>query len=199
MLPLRACSSGHFWVFGYGSLMWNPGFTPAEVRPGLLLGYHRRFCLYSTQYRGTDERPGLVLGLDRGGSCRGLALRIPLQQQEAVSRALWEREMLNDEYHPRILPVRTAAGPVPCLTFVVDRRNRFYSGRLAPAETASIIAGARGDRGPCAEYLDNTVRHLDQLGLEDRSLTRLREEVQRLLRVPPARPAANEAARPPAS
>ena len=186
MLSLHPCASGHFWVFGYGSLIWNPGFAPVEVRPGLLLGYHRRFCIYSTQYRGTDERPGLVLGLDRGGSCKGLALRIPIDQLEAVKSALWEREMLNNEYHPRVLPVRTAEGVLPCLAFVVDRRHRFYSGRLAVAETAAIIAAAHGDRGPCIEYLDNTVRHLDELGLRDRSLSRLRDQVQRLL--PPCPP-----------
>jgi len=186
MLALPPCASGHFWVFGYGSLMWNPGFDPSEVRPGLLLGYHRRFCLYSTQYRGTEQHPGLVLGLDRGGSCRGLALRIPVERLDAVKTALWEREMLNDEYHPRILAVRTPQGRVPCLTFVVDRRNRFYSGRLAIAETAAIIAAAHGDRGTCIEYLDNTVRHLDALGLSDRSLVRLRDQARRLLPPPTA-------------
>ena len=180
MMVLPPCTSGHFWVFGYGSLIWNPGFAPVEVRPGLLLGYHRRFCIYSTQYRGTNEHPGLVLGLDRGGSCKGLALRIPVERLDEVKSQLWEREMLNNEYHPRILPVRTAGGVVPCLTFVVDRRNRFYTGRLAVAETAALIAAAHGDRGPCIEYLDNTVRHLEELGLRDRSLARLREHVLRL-------------------
>ncbi|MGE0718549.1 MAG: gamma-glutamylcyclotransferase [Alphaproteobacteria bacterium] len=187
MLPFTPCASGHFWVFGYGSLIWNPGFEPAETRPGLLIGYHRRFCIYSTSYRGTAERPGLVLGLDRGGSCKGVALRIPIEKLAETRAYLWEREMGNPAvYHPRVLPVRTHDRIVPCLAFVVDREHRSYTGRLAVADAAALIAAAAGDRGPCVEYLDMTVRHLDRLGIADPSLQRLREQVQRLL--PPCPP-----------
>ena len=182
MLSFQPCSGGHFWVFGYGSLIWDPGFAPVETRPGLLVGYHRRFCIYSHRYRGTADQPGLVLGLDRGGSCRGVALRVPVERLDEVKAQLWEREM--DQYpvyHPRILPVRTEPGIIPCLAFVVDRTHRQYAGRLAVAEAAALIAAAAGDRGPCIEYLDNTVRHLDALGIGDQALRRLRDQVQRIV------------------
>ncbi|HSR71267.1 MAG TPA: gamma-glutamylcyclotransferase [Kiloniellales bacterium] len=164
---------GDFWVFGYGSLMWNPGFPHLEVRPARLHGYHRHFCIYSHRYRGTPDCPGLVLGLDRGGSCRGLAYRVPAAEGEAVLDYLHEREMVTGVYRPTWLDVETAQGKVRAAAFVVDRAHGQYAGRLAPDQLVDLILQGHGRQGACVEYLENTVRHLDALGLTDRPLKRL--------------------------
>jgi cation transport protein ChaC len=166
------------WVFAYGSLIWDPGFDFAEARPALLRGYHRAFCLYSKRYRGTPEQPGLVLGLDRGGACRGLAYRVAAQLVPATWAYLWEREMSNRSYECRVLPLDTAAGRIAARGFVVDRRHPNYAGKLDPARVAATICEAAGQRGPCVAYLENTVRHLDELGIPDRRL----HELLRLVR-----------------
>lgn len=153
------------WVFGYGSLMWNPGFPHLETRVGTLYGYHRRFCVFSHRYRGTVEQPGLVLGLDRGGCCRGLVFRAPAAEIDPVLDYLHDREMMTHVYRPCRLMVETPAGGVLALCFVVDRAHSQYTGRLTAEETAAMIAGASGQRGPCSEYLSNTVRHLEGLGV----------------------------------
>jgi cation transport protein ChaC len=162
-----------FWVFGYGSLMWHPGFPHVEVRVGVLHGYHRRFCVYSHRYRGTPECPGLVLGLDRGGSCRGLVYRAPAAEGESVLDYLHEREMVTGVYLPTWLKVETREGPVSAASFVVDRTHRQYTGRLSLEETAELILQGHGARGPCTDYLANTVRHLEGLGLGAGPLERL--------------------------
>ncbi len=159
-----------FWVFGYGSLMWHPGFPHVEVRVGRLHGYHRRFCIYSWRYRGTPERPGLVLGLDRGGACRGLAYRVPAAEADGVLDYLYEREMITGVYTPHWLTVETEQGPVTAAGFVVDREHEQYTGRLSLEKTAELIAQGHGERGACHEYLANTVRHLEALGLGAGSL-----------------------------
>src|ERR1700675_2776239 len=110
------------WGFAYGSLMWNPEIAFAEARPGVLHGYHRSFCLYSYRYRGTPERPGLVLGLDRGGSCRGVVYRVPDDAVAATKTYLWARELDDYAYLPKLLTVRHAGGTVRAQAFVVDRR-----------------------------------------------------------------------------
>ncbi len=120
-----------YWVFGYGSLMWDPGFPHEEARPATLFGYHRSFCVYSIRYRGTELRPGLVLGLDRGGSCVGVAYRIADADIAQARRYLWDREMLHNVYIPRMAPMRLLAGEpdfVDAQTFVVDRAHRQYTG-----------------------------------------------------------------------
>ncbi len=162
-----------FWVFGYGSLMWNPGFPHLEVRPGRLRGYHRHFCVYSHVYRGTPKRPGLVLGLDRGGSCAGLVYRVPAAEAAGTIEYLYEREMITAVYLPRWVRVGTADGMVTAATFVVDTGHRQYAGRLSPERMVELILQGQGSNGPCVEYLENTVRHLHALGLRDRSLVRL--------------------------
>lgn len=161
------------WVFAYGSLIWDPGFPFEEARPALLRGYHRAFCLYSTRYRGTPERPGLVLGLDRGGACRGIAYRVAAARVEAVWATLWDREMRTHSYFCRLLPIDMAGRRVRARCFIVDRAHPNYAGKLPPARAAAIIRGATGQRGACAAYLENTVRHLDELGLPDRRLRAL--------------------------
>lgn len=175
----RLAPGEDLWVFGYGSLMWQPGFPHSETRLATLHGFHRRFCIASSRYRGTVERPGLVLGLDRGGSCRGLAFRIPAPEVAAVLDYLHEREMGTRVYRPQRRPVATAAGPVPALCFVVDRAHSQYTGRLTLEETARIIAEAAGQRGPCSDYLANTVRQLESLGIDAGELKRLLRLVER--------------------
>jgi glutathione-specific gamma-glutamylcyclotransferase len=168
------------WIFGYGSLMWDPGFAYCEARPGLLRGYHRRFCVYSEDYRGTPERPGLVLGLDRGGACKGIAFRVPAVDVEAALHYLWDREMRERTY--RLLAVSVALDDriVRARAFVVDRAQPRYAGRLTLEETARLIHQGVGGRGPCREYLENTVRQLEALGMIDGPLHRLERRVKAL-------------------
>ncbi len=161
------------WVFGYGSLMWHPGFPHVETRVGTLHGFHRRFCIYSNRYRGTPERPGLVLGLDRGGSCRGLVFRVPAGEVAPALDYLHEREMMTRVYLPERRRVVTDHGEVTALCFIVDRRHSQYTGRLTPQQTALMIAAAAGQRGPCSDYLANTVQHLEALGVGAGSLKQL--------------------------
>lgn len=168
------------WVFGYGSLMWNPGFAFVERHAATLGGYHRRFCVASHRYRGTPERPGLVLGLDRGGSCRGIVFRVAANAVPAALDYLWEREMDNRVYRPRMLRVRLrdgasaeGEGAVEACCFIVDRAHRQYCGCMDAADMVARIAGCCGARGPNVEYLANTVAHLDQLGIRDVALHRL--------------------------
>lgn len=161
------------WVFGYGSLMWNPGFEHVESRPALLHGWHRSFCIYSHRYRGTPECPGLVLGLDRGGSCRGTAYRVARSRAREVLDYLWDREMVNGVYTPRILHPRTADGRPPCHVYTVDRGHHQYAGSLDDEETVRLIRQGVGMGGHNRDYLANTVAHLDALGIGDAPLRRL--------------------------
>ncbi|MGO8921064.1 MAG: gamma-glutamylcyclotransferase [Stellaceae bacterium] len=173
------------WVFAYGSLMWDPGFAHVEAQPALLRGYHRRFCVYSRGYRGTPERPGLVLGLDRGGACKGIAYRVPRAEVPAALHYLWEREMTYRSYRLRALPLATPRGRVTAQAFVVDRTRHNYSGRLSLEETARLILQGIGARGPCRQYLENTVAELTRLGLVDGPLHRLEQKVRELAAAEP--------------
>jgi len=165
------------WMFAYGSLLWDPECCNVAASPALLRGYHRSFCLYSYDYRGTPARPGLTLGLDRGGSCRGMALRLP---GEALDR-VWLREMTGRPvYEMRWLPVQTGSGVLRALAFVVLRNCPDYAGRLPLDEAARIILEAAGRRGTCRDYLESTFCHLEQLGLADRSLRRVAARVRAL-------------------
>ena len=164
---------GELWVFGYGSLMWDPGFAHDHAAPALLRGYHRAFCLYSTRHRGTVDKPGLVLGLSRGGACRGMAYRVPAQAAAGVLDTLWDREMPSETYTPRRLRVTLADQSVMALAFVANTRHEYYVRDLAVEDVARLIAGGSGQRGHNAEYLINTVRHLEQLGVRDAKLHKL--------------------------
>lgn len=164
---------GDLWVFTYGSLMWDPGFRFALAVPALLRGYHRTFCIYSNRFRGTVSAPGLVLGLDRGGACRGTAYRVATGDVSAALEALWQREMRRRVYVPRLLPVAIGAQRCMALTFLANREHEGYAGRLEINATAAIIAACRGERGPNVDYLVNTLRHLEALGVRDHHLQRL--------------------------
>lgn len=168
------------WIFAYGSLMWNPEMPFAERRLALLRGWHRSFCLYSRDYRGTPERPGLVLGLDRGGACRGIAYRLPPEGLTKAIDRVWAREMAGQVYDMRPVQVATAEGILAAHAFTVRRDNRDYAGRLGPEEIARIIASAAGGRGTGRDYLANTVRHLEELGIPDGPLHRLEAQVRTL-------------------
>lgn len=169
---------GDFWVFGYGSLMWRPGFAHVETCRARLHGFRRSLCVWSHVYRGTRERQGLVLGLDRGGSCVGLAFRVPHELSEEVLAYLRGRELVTSVYLERMLPIRLENGEsVSAVTYIVDRSHGQYAGRLDEATAAKIVSGAVGQAGPNEEYVLNTVEHLKALGIRDHWL----EEVGRLV------------------
>jgi cation transport protein ChaC len=161
------------WVFGYGSLMWNPAFTYAERTVGVVHGYHRRFCLWLEMGRGSPDNPGLMLALDRGGVCRGVAFRIPAAQARSELLLVWRREMFGTAYIARWVQVRMAGATVPAITFVVNRDHPRYAGKVSDAEAAKHIATARGVLGTCESYLDNTMAHLRGLGIRDAGLERI--------------------------
>jgi cation transport protein ChaC len=170
---LKIAKGRGFWVFGYGSLMWRPGFDFLEARPALLRGYHRAFCVETTHYRGTPEKPGVVLGLDHGGACRGRVFRVAPAKAQKVARYLHERELVTPIYEPRWLKVQTPQGLVRAIAYVVDRQDREYMGKLSTSRIVSLIHQARGVSGSNRDYLINTVRHLDELGVPDGPLHRL--------------------------
>jgi cation transport protein ChaC len=169
------------WIFAYGSLLWEPDFQYSEAEPALLRGYHRSCCLYSFDYRGTPAQPGLVLGLDAGGSCRGIAFRLAPEGLAGSLERLWRREMtVPPVYHLRRLPIATRRGTLSALAFTVRRDRSDYAGRLPLDRAARLIAQARGRRGTCRDYLDKTLAHLAALGIVDAPLRRLAERVAAL-------------------
>ncbi len=157
-----------FWVFGYGSLMWRPNFPHLEARPALIRGYHRALCVYSTRYRGTPECPGLVLGLDRGGACKGRAFLVAAKNADKVMAYLYKREMDTKVYSPRYLKATLDNGrQVAAYTFIVRRDHGQYTGKLAASRAVKLLLQGCGRRGTAMEYLRNTIDHLDQLGIAD--------------------------------
>ena len=169
---------GDLWFFGYGSLMWDPGFRYLERASALVHGYHRAFCIYSNRWRGTPDQPGLVLGLDRGGACRGVAFLVAKAQVAATLRRLWQREMRRRIYRPRLVRARLPDGEIRAFTFVADPRHPGYAGGLTLRQTALRIATCRGARGPNIEYLTRTIDHLEALGVRDHNLLRVLEAVR---------------------
>jgi cation transport protein ChaC len=159
---------GDLWVFGYGSLMWQPGFRYAEAQTATLYGYHRALCMWSEHYRGTPAQPGLVFGLDAGGSCRGRAFRVRRNDRDRVVDYLYERELISYVYLPKLHPIHLERSrPVPALIFVADRSNAQYAGKLPLERIAGIMAESSGKTGTARDYLANTVAHLDALGIRD--------------------------------
>ncbi len=171
------------WVFGYGSLIWEPGFGFDERRLARLQGFHRSFCMRSVHHRGTPERPGLVLALDESPrqACDGVAYRVQAGQAEATLDYLRERELVSSAYlETRQRVGLRGGGAVEAVTFVVDRSHVQYCGALSLEEQAEIIAGATGGRGPNPEYLWNTAAHLAELGIADADLAWLARRVRAL-------------------
>jgi len=173
------------WVFGYGSLMWRPGFAYEVLSPAQIVGFTRSFCIYSTHHRGSQDRPGLVLGLDRGGACHGLAYRVAPKDRRDVMAYLRAREQINGVYRESWAPIwlESRHRQVLALTYIVERAHPSYAGRLPFAEQVRLIRAARGLSGSNVEYLANTVLHLAELGLRDRQLERLATQIGGLFAV----------------
>lgn len=177
--PLAA---GDLWVFGYGSLIWRPGFDATETRRAALRGWRRSFCLRSIRYRGTPERPGLVLALDFAPHeiCEGVAFRVAATNAPAVRDYLHEREMGTRSYMEAWVPLQVdGIGPVRALAYAMDRTHPAYA-RLSLREQAEIIAASTGPAGPNRDYLHNTAAHLRTLGVHDPSMEYLDETVRAL-------------------
>ncbi|MEO1536510.1 MAG: gamma-glutamylcyclotransferase [Pseudomonadota bacterium] len=187
MTEEKAIQQRPLWVFGYASLMWNPGFAVAERALATLSGYHRSFCMSSIHHRGTIEKPGLVLALDpeSGARCTGLALRVPECHEAETVAYLRERELISSAYVERLLPLGLQNGEtVQALAYVVDTEHEQYVAHLTLEEQAAIIATAVGGRGPNTEYLWNTTKHLEELGIMDQDLLWLSNKVRALTQVP---------------
>lgn len=162
------------WVFGYGSLMWRPGFPFEEKVVATLHGHHRALCVYSTVHRGTPEKPGLVMGLDRGGSCRGVAFRVAPAHREATLAYLREREQVTMVYREARRRIRLVDGRnVTAVTYTADRAHKQYAGRLPHEELLRLVLQGVGISGANPEYVMNTYGHIRELGLKDAALARL--------------------------
>jgi cation transport protein ChaC len=171
---------GGLWVFAYGSLIWNPAFDFEEQRVAHVHGWRRAFCLgWDYRFRGNRDQPGLMLALDRGGSCRGIAYRLGPETLSANLHKLVRREMsmVPTAFPPRWIKVATADGPLTALTFAIDRNSGRYVNGLGDEALADVLASACGFRGSMAEYLLATVSHLEALGIHDRHLWRMQELV----------------------
>lgn len=164
------------WIFGYGSLMWRPGFEYLEASLAVIHGYQRSFCIYSVFHRGTGAQPGLVLGLDRGGICQGMAYRIPTEGAATTLGYLRDREQVTGVYREigtRVTLLDGTHRKVDAVAYVAERAHPQYTGPLPLAIQAAIIRGAHGVAGPNTEYLVNTTGHLRQMGVRDWNLERL--------------------------
>lgn len=158
------------WVFGYGSLIWRPEFEHLEARMAQLHGYHRALCLWSRVNRGTPEVPGLVFGLDVGGSCQGRVYRIAAAHVPPVMTALWRREMPSGAYIPRWVACRTPMGSVRALVFATDRAGDGYVPNLSVEQIVPIVRQGHGRYGPCTEYVLQTAQALEAAGIRDQKL-----------------------------
>ena len=179
---LAAHAKGEIWIFGYGSLMWNPEFDFDVHRVATIYGYHREFCLWSRINRGTVDQPGLVLTLERGGSCRGIAYRLRPDSSRAQLSNLWRREMSMGSYIPRWLECRSGEETFEALAFVVNRSCTGYAGKLPMDTMVQAIATAHGKYGPCADYLFNTEAALHQHGIRDEHVCQLVQRVRAHMR-----------------
>lgn len=174
-------------LFAYGSLIWKPEIEHISEQLGVARGWHRAFCLRLTRFRGSPEQPGLMMALDRGGQCRGVLYDLPGGNLENQLGKLFRREFTYKPINsmPRWIIVETASGPTPALTFVINRASPLYVGRQSLEEVANVLAQACGHWGTGAEYLFNTVSHLEARGIRDRNLWRLQrlvaERIERIL------------------
>ena len=166
------------WVFGYGSLIWNPLITFEDKLFGRLYGYHKRFCLWTRLGRGSPDQPGLVLALDHGGSVRGVVFKIAAERAAHEMDILWRREMINNSYNPKWLNVHTQEGIKHALCFVARHDAPGFAEKMSDEQTADIIAQATGFLGPCRQYLFETSEALQRAGIDDPALSRLAEMVR---------------------
>ncbi len=166
------------WVFGYGSLIWNPLISYEEKQFGHVYGYHKRFCLWTRLGRGSPEDPGLVLALDRGGSVKGVVFRIAAEHAPQEMDILWRREMVNNSYIPKWVNVYTDSGVKTALSFVVRHDSPGFAKRMSDKDTAEIIARATGFLGPCCHYLFETAEALTKAGMDDAKLNKLTHMVR---------------------
>lgn len=169
------------WIFAYGSLIWNPAFHFAERRKAIIHGYHRAYCLWTRLGRGSDDCPGLMLGLDRGGSCAGVCYRIPADQIEEELPLVWRREMVTSSYKPTWLATTMEGLKLRTVGFVINREHERYACGMTHDEMVDCLASAGGPLGTCAEYLFNTTEHLHELGIRDRGLEKLCRDVRERL------------------
>jgi cation transport protein ChaC len=189
MVPDFENLSDDLWVFAYGSLMWRPGFDFVERVPARVIGAHRALCVYSFVYRGTPERPGLVLGLDRGGTCRGIAYRVAGAKRAASIKYLREREQVTTVYRESLRSVWLSGEPerqVQALCYVVDRSHPQYAGRLSLSEQLHHVRQGHGHAGPNRDYVVSTVKELEALGFRDGELHLLAERLKGAHEIPPA-------------
>lgn len=184
MLATRPDPGGDVWLFAYGSLIWNPLIEFVDRQPATVYGYHRRFCLWTHRGRGSPEAPGLTLALEKGGTCCGVAYRIAADKAQEELEVVWRREMVavTTAYVPTWVSMNCNAGRGSAIAFVIDRTHPRYVRGLPDDEAAAAIARAKGPLGRCATYLFNTVSHLEELGLRDQLLFRLRDRVAALTR-----------------
>ena len=167
------------WVFAYGSLIWNPEFKFEEMQTATARGWHRSFCINLTRWRGTRELPGLMLALDRGGSCKGLAFRLPAEDHYGQLMTLMRREVgaIPATNVPRWIKVFTENGPLLALAFVVDTKGPTYAGKQSIEQVARVLAKAAGHLGSAAQYLYNTVSKLESHGIRDKNLWEIQKHV----------------------
>jgi glutathione-specific gamma-glutamylcyclotransferase len=164
-------ADGSLWVFGYGSLMWRPGFVYVRRCKAMLRGWRRSLCIYSHVYRGSPERAGLVLGLDRGGACLGVGFEVDSALRDTTIRYLRDREQATAVYLERTAPITLEWGErVPALTYVADRLHRQYAGRLDREAMLAYVRAGKGQSGDNAEYVLETCNHLRAMGVRDRDL-----------------------------
>ena len=178
--PSSAAARDEFWVFAYESLIWNPGFSYTDARPARAHGWHRKFCLgWMTSFRGSPDHPGLMMALDRGGSCEGIAYRLPANGVDDALMVLIKREMpfVISGMSARWMPLRTSQGPLHAVGFPINRSAPAYVPGLTEEQVITSLATASGTAGSMAEYLLNTITHLQANGIHDQALWRLQELV----------------------
>lgn len=181
LLPPESEATSDLWVFGYGSLMWRPGFDFIEQAPARLIGEHRALCVYSFDHRGTPEKPGLVLGLDRGGACRGIAFRVAADKRHATIQYLREREQTTHVYREVMRSVwlgNEARDRVSALAYVVDRSHVQYAGRLSLTEQLHFVKQGHGRSGANRDYVLSTVKAIEAEGFRDPQLHQLAAMLQ---------------------
>jgi len=177
-IPDLSLPTGDLWVFGYGSVMWRPGFDYMERRAGRLHGYHRSLCVWSWFHRGSPDNPGLVLGLDVGGSCNGIAYRVAESGKAEAADYLYRRELVTDGYEAILRPVYLDDGPVTALCFRANRAHPQYAGKLDHRHAADVVRRSTGNSGANPDYVASAVKQLHAMGINDKALATINGLVQ---------------------